>query len=224
MNIDIERLMTLNIFNNTLAISLPDALISMVMALAFGMIIYITYAKVFDEVSYSYNFGLSLIAICMITTSIVMVITSNVIVSIGMVGALSIIRFRSVIKDPLDIVFVFWSVGTGIIIASGMFILAIISMIIIALSLMLLANKCGRSALYILVINYKSDSEDEIIHLIKEKTKKNRIKSKSFNEDDIELQIELKLLNNDTKFLTELSKRKDVRNAYMLSYNGEYVR
>lgn len=224
MNIDIERLMTLNIFNNTFAISLPDALISMVMALAFGMIIYITYAKVFDEVSYSYNFGLSLIAICMITTSIVMVITSNVIVSIGMVGALSIIRFRSVIKDPLDIVFVFWSVGTGIIIASGMFILAIISMIIIALSLMLLANKCGRSALYILVINCKSDSEDEIIHLIKEKTKKNRIKSKSFNEDDIELQIELKLLNNDTKFLTELSKRKDVRNAYMLSYNGEYVR
>ena len=224
MNIDIERLMTLNIFNNTFAISLPDALISMVMALAFGMIIYITYAKVFDEFSYSYNFGLSLIAICMITTSIVMVITSNVIVSIGMVGALSIIRFRSVIKDPLDIVFVFWSVGTGIIIASGMFILAIISMIIIALSLMLLANKCGRSALYILVINCKSDSEDEIIHLIKEKTKKNRIKSKSFNEDDIELQIELKLLNNDTKFLTELSKRKDVRNAYMLSYNGEYVR
>lgn len=224
MNIDIERLMALNIFNNTLAISLPDALISMVMALAFGMIIYITYAKVFDEVSYSYNFGLSLIAICMITTSIVMVITSNVIVSIGMVGALSIIRFRSVIKDPLDIVFVFWSVGTGIIVASGMFILAIISMIIIALSLMLLANKCGRSALYILVINCKSDSEDEIIHLIKEKTRKNRIKSKSFNEDDIELQIELKLINNDTKFLTELSKRKDVRNAYMLSYNGEYVR
>lgn len=224
MNIDIERLMALNIFNNTLAISLPDALISMVMALAFGMIIYITYAKVFDEVSYSYNFGLSLIAICMITTSIVMVITSNVIVSIGMVGALSIIRFRSVIKDPLDIVFVFWSVGTGIIVASGMFILAIISMIIIALSLMLLANKCGRSALYILVINCKSDSEDEIIHLIKEKTRKNRIKSKSFNEDDIELQIELKLLNNDTKFLTELSKRKDVRNTYMLSYNGEYVR
>ena len=224
MNIDIERLMALNIFNNTLAISLPDALISMVMALAFGMIIYITYAKVFDEVSYSYNFGLSLIAICMITTSIVMVITSNVIVSIGMVGALSIIRFRSVIKDPLDIVFVFWSVGTGIIVASGMFILAIISMIIIVLSLMLLANKCGRSALYILVINCKSDSEDEIIHLIKEKTKKNRIKSKSFNEDDLELQIELKLLNNDTKFLTELSKRKDVRNAYMLSYNGEYVR
>lgn len=224
MNIDIERLMALNIFNNTLAISLPDALISIVMALAFGMIIYITYAKVFDEVSYSYNFGLSLIAICMITTSIVMVITSNVIVSIGMVGALSIIRFRSVIKDPLDIVFVFWSVGTGIIVASGMFILAIISMIIIALSLMLLANKCGRSALYILVINCKSDSEDEIIHLIKEKTRKNRIKSKSFNEDDIELQIELKLINNDTKFLTELSKRKDVRNAYMLSYNGEYVR
>lgn len=224
MDIDIERLMALNIFNNTLAISLPDALISMVMALAFGMIIYITYAKVFDEVSYSYNFGLSLIAICMITTSIVMVITSNVIVSIGMVGALSIIRFRSVIKDPLDIVFVFWSVGTGIIVASGMFILAIISMTIIALSLMMLANKCGRSALYILVINCKSDSEDEIIHLIKEKTKKNRIKSKSFNEDDIELQIELKLLNNDTKFLTELSKRKDVRNAYMLSYNGEYVR
>lgn len=224
MNIDIERLMALNIFNNTIAISLPDAIISMVMALAFGMIIYITYAKVFDEVSYSYNFGLSLIAICMITTSIVMVITSNVIVSIGMVGALSIIRFRSVIKDPLDIVFVFWSVGTGIIVASGMFILAIISMIIIVLSLMLLANKCGRSALYILVINCKSDSEDEIIHLIKEKTKKNRIKSKSFNEDDIELQIELKLLNNDTKFLTELSKRKDVRNAYMLSYNGEYVR
>ena len=224
MNIDIERLMALNIFNNTLAISLPDALISMVMALAFGMIIYITYAKVFDEVSYSYNFGLSLIAICMITTSIVMVITSNVIVSIGMVGALSIIRFRSVIKDPLDIVFVFWSVGTGIIVASGMFILAIISMIIIALSLMLLANKCGRSALYILVINCKSDSVVEIIHLIKEKTRKNRIKSKSFNEDDIELQIELKLINNDTKFLTELSKRKDVRNAYMLSYNGEYVR
>ena len=224
MNIDIEGLMALNIFNNTLAISIPDALISMVMALAFGMIIYITYAKVFDEVSYSYNFGLSLIAICMITTSIVMVITSNVIVSIGMVGALSIIRFRSVIKDPLDIVFVFWSVGTGIIVASGMFILAIISMTIIALSLMMLANKCGRSALYILVINCKSDSEDEIIHLIKEKTKKNRIKSKSFNEDDIELQIELKLLNNDTKFLTELSKRKDVRNTYMLSYNGEYVR
>ena len=218
MNIYIERLMALNIFNNTLAISLPDALISMVMALAFGMIIYITYAKVFDKVSYSYNFGLSLIAICMITTSIVMVITSNVIVSIGMVGALSII------KDPLDIVFVFWSVGTGIIVASGMFILAIISMTIIALSLMMLANKCGRSALYILVINCKSDSEDEIIHLIKEKTKKNRIKSKSFNEDDIELQIELKLLNNDTKFLTELSKRKDVRNTYMLSYNGEYVR
>lgn len=223
MNIDMSRLLEIHVLNNMMSISLADSLISMAASLIFGLIIYTVYSKTFSGVVYSYNFGLSLIAICLITTAIVMVITSNVIVSLGMVGALSIIRFRSVIKDPLDIVFIFWSVGEGIIIASGMYILGISSIVIISVSIILLANKQGRQSPFILIMSINEKAEDDILQEIRSNTQKFLIKSKSMQGNTVEIQIEVKLKNNDTKFINKLSKRNDVNTISLVSYTGEYI-
>ena len=123
------------------SVSILDMAIALLLAFGLGLFIFLVYKKTFNGVMYSSSFGVTLIALTMITTVVILAVTSNVVLSLGMVGALSIVRFRTAIKEPLDIAFLFWSIGVGIVLAAGMIPLAVIGSVIIGVILLVFVNK-----------------------------------------------------------------------------------
>ena len=138
---------------NITSVSLLDMLVALILALGIGMFIFLIYKKTYQGVMYSSSFGTTLVALTMITTVVILAITSNVVLSLGMVGALSIVRFRTVIKEPLDIAFLFWAITVGIVLAAGMIPLAILGSIFIGTVLLLFVNKKSHRNPYIVVLS-----------------------------------------------------------------------
>ena len=126
---------------NVTAVSPLDMVLTILLAFGIGLFIFFVYKKTYQGVMYSSSFGVTLIALTMITSQVILAVTSNVVLSLGMVGALSIVRFRTAIKEPLDIAFLFWSIAAGIILAAGMIPLAVIGSVIIGLILLFFVNK-----------------------------------------------------------------------------------
>jgi uncharacterized membrane protein YhiD involved in acid resistance len=204
--------------------SILDAALAMVLAFAIGLFIFFVYKKTFAGVMYSASFGVSIIAMTMITTLIILAVTSNIVLSLGMVGALSIVRFRAAIKEPLDIAFLFWSISVGIVIGAGLIPLAVIGSIFIGIILLVFVNKKSSDTPYIIVLNVNSDkAENSCLELIKARTKKNLIKSKTVSKNGIELTIEVRLMDMSAKLLNELLGIEGVNNACLVSYNGDYA-
>lgn len=204
--------------------SITDTLIAMFFACIVGLYIFYIYKKTFSGVMYSTSFALSLIGLSLVTTLVILAVSSNVVVSLGMVGALSIVRFRAAIKDPMEIVFLFWSLAEGIVIGAGMIPLAVIGAIIIGLILVIFANKKVNDKPYILVLKcLDNKSENNVIAKINENVKKYIIKSKTINKGGIELTVELKLKDETTQFINQLYAIEGVDNAVLVSYNGEYM-
>ncbi|HQC38931.1 MAG TPA: DUF4956 domain-containing protein, partial [Thermotogota bacterium] len=165
---------------NITSFSTLDALIAMVLALGIGIFIFIVYRKTFSGVMYSTSFGISLVAMTLITTLIILAVTSNIILSLGMVGALSIVRFRTAIKDPLDIVFLFWSLAAGIILGAGLLPLAVFGSIFIGIVLVLFANRKTTDTPYMLIIRCSDDQAEKTARqYIANKVKKGLVKSKT---------------------------------------------
>lgn len=138
--------------------SIIDTLLAMAAALVIGLFIFMIYKKTLTGVMYSSGFALTLIGLSLVTTLVIMAVTSNVVLSLGMVGALSIVRFRAAIKEPVEIVFLFWSLAAGIVIGAGMIPLSIIGSVIIGIILLLFANRKIHNNPYILVLNLKDVS------------------------------------------------------------------
>jgi uncharacterized membrane protein YhiD involved in acid resistance len=173
---------------------------------------------------YSGNFGVSLVALTMITTLALLAVTSNVVLSLGMVGALSIVRFRAAIKDPLDIVFLFWSIATGIVLAAGLIPLAVFGCLFIGLILYIFINQKSFDNPYILHINCENQElEARITEILEASVKRMSIKSKSVTKGNIELHFEVRLLSGDTSFINTLSNIYGVSSAVLVSYNGDYM-
>jgi uncharacterized membrane protein YhiD involved in acid resistance len=219
-----------DIFNSsfiekTTDFSILDTVIGLVLAFLIGSFIFIVYKKTFKGVMYSASFGISLVSMAMITTLVIMAVTSNVVLSLGMVGALSIVRFRSAIKEPMDIAFLFWAVGSGIVLGAGLIPLAIIGSIFIGIIIIIFSNKKVVDNPYMLVINCNSDlCENEVMNYLKTSVKKYLIKSKSVSRDNnIELTIEVKITDMSTEFVNRINAIKGVANAVLVSYNGEYM-
>ncbi len=163
-------------------------------------------------------------AMTMITTPIILGVTSNLILSLGMVGALSIVRFRAAIKEPLDIAFLFWAISAGIVIGAGLIPLAIIGSIFIGIMLLVFVNRKSSDTPYIIVLNLESEkAENDCMELIKGKTRKSLIKSKTVSQNGIEITVEVRLLDMSAKLLNELLAINGVNNACLVSYNGEYA-
>ena len=203
--------------------SVLDVTLAMVLSLCLGLFIFFVYKKTFAGVMYSASFGISLMAMTLITTLIILAVTSNVILSLGMVGALSIVRFRTAVKEPLDIAFLFWSISAGIVTGAGLIPLAIIGSIFIGLVLLVFVNKKSTDTPYLIVVNCENDkSEDDVLSLVKSKTKKNLIKAKTVSKNGIELTIEVRLLDMNTSLVNELLSINGVENVVLVSYNGEY--
>lgn len=204
--------------------SILDVIVAMALAFALGLFIFIIYKKCFSGVMYSASFGVSLMAMTLITTLIILAVTSNIILSLGMVGALSIVRFRTAVKEPMDIAFLFWSISAGIVIGAGLIPLAIIGTVVIGVILIFFANKKGTDTPYIVVVSCENDeNESEVMSLIKSKTKKNLLKSKSVSREGIEVTVEVRLEEMSSVFLNELLEVDGVSNAVLVSYNGEYM-
>ena len=140
-----------------------DMIIALALAFAIGLFIFLVYKKTFRGVMYSENFGVSLVAMTLVTTLIILAVTSNVVLSLGMVGALSIVRFRSAIKEPLDIAFVFWSVSIGIVLGAGLIPLAIFGTIFIGIVMLVFVNKKSTDNPYILVINCDDEHSESLV-------------------------------------------------------------
>lgn len=204
--------------------SIFDVGLAMLLSFAIGLFIFYVYKKTFAGVMYSASFGVSIMAMTMITTLIILAVTSNVVLSLGMVGALSIVRFRTAVKEPLDIAFLFWAISAGIVIGAGLIPLGIIGSVLIGIMLLLFVNKKSSDTPYIIVLNLEDDkAENDCMAMMKEKTKKSLIKSKTVSMNGIELTIEVRLKDMSAKLLNELLTIKGVKNACLVSYNGEYT-
>nr|WP_297705147.1 DUF4956 domain-containing protein [uncultured Butyrivibrio sp.] len=209
---------------NVTSVSVLDMVIAIVLAFAIGVFIFLVYKKTYQGVMYSSSFGVTLVALTMITTLVILAVTSNVVLSLGMVGALSIVRFRAAIKEPLEIAFLFWSIGVGIVLAAGMIPLAVFGSIIIGIILLVFVNKKSYLMPYIVVVNCTGhDAEVKATEFIKSKTDKFVVKSKSAQKGNLELNIEVRLKEDNTDFVNELADMEGVNSAVLVSYNGEYM-
>ena len=209
---------------NVTAVSVLDIVLAMVLAFAIGLFIFFIYKKTYSGVMYSSSFGVTLIALTMITTLVILAVTSNVVLSLGMVGALSIVRFRTAIKEPLDIAFLFWSIAVGIVLAAGMIPLALFGSIMIGVILLIFVNRKESSNPFIVVLRCSGhDSETAAIDFLKEKTKKCVVKSKSVRKGLSELNLEVRLTDDNTDFINDLSELAGVESAVLVSYNGDYM-
>ncbi|MDO4409293.1 MAG: DUF4956 domain-containing protein [Eubacteriales bacterium] len=210
--------------SNVTAVSMFDMVLALVLAFGLGVFIYLIYKKTYAGVMYSSSFGVTLVALTMITALVILAVTSNVVLSLGMVGALSIVRFRTAIKEPLDIAFLFWSIAAGIVLAAGMIPLAVFGSVLIGLIILFFANRKENTNPYIIVLECSGhDSEQKAVAFLKEKTSKCTVKSKTARKGSVELNLEIRLRDDNTDFVNQLSELEGVGSAVLVSYNGDYM-
>lgn len=210
--------------DNVTSVSILDMLLTIVLAFAVGLFIFFIYKKTYQGVMYSSSFGISLLALTMITSLVILAVTSNVVLSLGMVGALSIVRFRTAIKEPLDIVFLFWAIAAGIVLAAGMIPLAVIGSVIIGIILLVFVNRKSHIIPYIVVLTCAdSEAEKIAVEYLKKHTNRCVTKSKSVRSGLIEINLEVRLKEDNTDFINELSAIENVNSAMLVSYNGDYM-
>ena len=209
---------------NVSSISMVDMVLAMILAFSIGLFIFFIYKKSYAGVMYSSSFGVTLISLTMITALLILAVTSNVVLSLGMVGALSIVRFRTAIKDPFDITFLFWSIAVGIILAAGFIPLAVFGSLFIGLILLIFSRYKGFENPYILVVHCNTTATEKAVReFVLQKVKKLSLKSKTVAPDCIELNYEIRLKDSDTDFINELAELSGVSHMVMVSYNGDYM-
>ena len=209
---------------NIASFSALDMAIAMGLAFILGIFIFSVYKKTYTGVMYSAGFGVSLLGLTLITTLIILAVASNIILSLGMVGALSIVRFRTAIKEPLDIVFLFWSIAAGIVLGAGLLPLAILGSLFIGIILVVFVNRKSVDSPYILIVGSESEQqEDDILNHIKQSVQRYSIKSKSVSDSGMEVTYEVRLKESSTKFVGQIKNISGVKSAALVSYNGDYM-
>ena len=209
---------------NVNSVSLLDMLLALALAFGLGMFIFLVYKKTFSGVMYSSSFGVTLIALTMITTLVILAVTSNIVLSLGMVGALSIVRFRTAIKEPLDIAFLFWSIAAGIVLAAGLIPLAVTGSVCIGVVLLVFVNKKSWADPYILVLRCDGgESAQAAQTFLENRTRRCVLKSKTVQPGEVELDLEVRMKDGDTGFVNTLGDMEGVRSAVLVSYNGDYM-
>ncbi|MBR7142987.1 MAG: DUF4956 domain-containing protein [Clostridia bacterium] len=206
------------------AFSLGDTLLTLAVAFLMGLFILFVYKKTFSGVVYSPSFGLSLLGLTLISTFVILAVTSNVVLSLGMVGALSIVRFRSAIKEPLDIVYLFWSIAVGIVLGAGMIPLAIVGSALLGIMLLSFSALRGKSgSTYLLVFRCEHEqAEQQMMQLVHQQAKKCSVKAKTVTACGVELTLEVSLKQDDTAFVNRLLEIDGAQQANLVSYKGDY--
>jgi len=208
---------------NVGSVSILDMIITLVLSFAIGLFIFMVYKKTYNGVMYSSSFGVTLIALTMITNVLILAVTSNVVLSLGMVGALSIVRFRTAIKEPLDIAFLFWSIDVGIILAAGFLPLAVIGSVVIGSVLLVFANKKSHLNQYMVVVSCVDyEAEMAVRDFLAKQVQKSVIKSKTAQKHSIELNIEVRMKDENTDFINILYEMKGVNSAVLDGFNEQF--
>ncbi len=209
---------------NVTSVSILDMVLALVLAFGVGLFIFFVYKKTYAGVMYSSSFGVTLVALTMITTLVILAVTSNIVLSLGMVGALSIVRFRTAIKEPMDIAFLFWSIAVGIVLAAGLIPLAVFGTVIIGIILLVFANQKDNTNPYIVVLALDgNDAEKAATEYLAQNTKKCIVKSKTARKGNVEVNLEVCLNDDNTDFINTLAGMPGVQNAVLVSYNGDYM-
>ncbi len=204
--------------------SIIDTVLAMAVALLVGLFIFVIYKKTLTGIMYSSGFALTLVGLSLVTALVIMAVTSNVVLSLGMVGALSIVRFRAAIKEPVEIVFLFWALAAGIVVGAGMVPLAVLGSAMIGVVLLLFANRKIHNNPCILVLNLRDEkAEQEALGVLGQDVGHYIIKSKTVNAAGIELTAELRAKDENMVFVNRVSGIPGVENATLVSYNGEYM-
>jgi len=202
-------------------ISLTTIVAALVIASALAFYIFLAYRVVTRKTFYSKSFNISLAGITVITAALILTMQSSVVLSLGMVGALSIVRFRTAIKDPMDLMFLFWSISVGIICGAGLAQVAVVLSIVITLGILILNWFPVAKAPMILVINANDlDAEDEILNTIRKYEKHFTVKSRNMTESSLDLVIELRTAKGG-ELVRETMKLAQVTSASLLSHDGE---
>ena len=197
---------------------------TLALSFALGMFIFWIYKRTYQGVMYSKTFNVSLIALSMITSAVIMAVTSNIILSLGMVGALSIVRFRAAIKDPIDIVYMFWAIASGIIVGAGLYVLAVIFAVIMGVIFFLFSKVGTSNEPMLLIINYGISSvEDQIFKLLNDKIGLYKVKSKTKTQSGFEIIVEIRSKRDKLKVVNEIDEMESVTNVAMVSYDGDFA-
>lgn len=208
---------------NVGSVSILDMIITLVLSFAIGLFIFMVYKKTYNGVMYSSSFGVTLIALTMITNVLILAVTSNVVLSLGMVGALSIVRFRTAIKEPLDIAFLFCSIAVGIILDAGFLPLAVIGSVVIGIVLLVFVNKKSYLNPYMVVVSCADyEAEMAIRDFLAKQVQKSVIKSKTAQKHSIELNIEVRMKDENTDFINILSEMKGVNSDVLDGFNEQF--
>lgn len=208
----------------TAQLSVADMAVSMLLAFAIGLFIFYIYKKSYRGVMYSANFGTSLIAVALVTTFVMLAVTSNVVLSLGMVGALSIVRFRTAVKDPMDIAFLFWSLAAGIVLASGLVHLAVLGSLFIGIVMLVFSDRRDEERPYLLVVHCADETAERAARdFAASRVKALSLKSKSVSPGRVELNYEVRLSDGAADFVNALAALPGVENAVLVSYNGDYA-
>ncbi len=206
------------------SVSVTDCLITLAISFVIGLFVYFIYSKAFAGVVYSGTFNMSLVSMTMITALVCMGISSNAVLSLGMVGALSIVRFRSAIKDPIDIVFIFWAITEGILCGAGLMTLALIGAPVIGGLLLAFSARRDFSEPYLLIVRFSAaNAEKAVMSQVKKSVNRCRVKSKTMTgAADTELILELRLKNNNSDFMRQINALEGVTYTSLVSYDGNF--
>lgn len=207
---------------NSPDISTTSIIVSILVTGLIGLYIYMVYRMTTRKAFYSKSFNISLVALAMITAAIILTIQSSVVISLGMVGALSIVRFRTAIKDPMDLVFLFWSISAGIICGAGLFEVALIVSIFVTVAILGLELVPMLSEQMLLVINAQDcDVEEQICEVIKQYAKRYQIKSRNLTSNGCDMVIELKIKNDGGKLVKDIKAIGGIQAVSLLMNDGE---
>lgn len=213
-----------NFLNSFSDFSLLKTVIILALAFVLGLFITQVYKKTTSNVLYSTSFSITLIGMSMITAFVILAVTSNVVLSLGMVGALSIVRFRTAIKEPIDILYLFWSISVGIVLGANLIALAFIGSAMIGIMLVVFSNKKSFDTPYLVILNCdNSNGEQEAMKIIKKNIQKYKIKNKTISKNGIEVILEIRLKNGNSDFVNEISGLPGIQNISMINYKGEYI-
>lgn len=197
---------------------------TLLFSFALGLLIFFVYRVSYKGVMYSKTFNVTLIAISMITSSIILAITSNIILSLGMVGALSIVRFRTAIKDPIDVAYLFWAIGMGIVSGAGLWMLALMSSVVVGIILFVFSKISDVKMPYLLVISYQTEETNDLVFkLIESEVKSYRLKSKVFNRENYELTVEIRERKNTASLVNKIGEINNVHSVALLGYDGDFA-
>ena len=204
-------------------LSVVRILLTLGLAFLIGMYIFAIYRKTFSGVMYSKNFGVSLVMLAMITSFIILPITSNLALSLGMVGALSIVRFRTAVKDPIDTVYMFWSIAVGIALGAKFFLPAILASAVIGVLMLLLSGMRFRSTMpYLLVLRFNENATNNVYGLLK-RLPESQLKSKTVGSAGVEMTLEIRLRESDLQVVERFLEIPGVYDASIISYGGDIV-